>query len=268
MRKLRKGINIILIASGCCLLIFFISWAIRSLSVESRPKEIVTANFDVFYSGILKSEAEIISQTLESNYDRIRTDLQDPKHNKISVYIHPTQSEFNQATGLVNSKANGTSRGPWAFHLKYETWFNSIFPQAMEKVALHEFTHCVQLNILINEEAKLKRTANDAQFDKDFETKFTKYPQWLWEAICDYEAKMVNCLSVKYGMKNNPSLQELNNSNRIYNVGYTIIEFFVAQYGKEKLAEFIKSYGNFEQTLGISEKEFETGWYRFVDAKY
>lgn len=268
MGKLRKGITTLLFASGCCILIFFVSCVIRDLRVDSRPQEIVTANFNVFYSGILKSEAEIISQTLESNYDRIRTDLQDPKHNKISVYIHPTQSEFNQATSLVNSKANGTSRGPWAFHLKYETWFNSIFPKEMEKVALHEFTHCVQLNILINEEAKLKRTTNDEQFEKDFETKFTKYPQWFWEAICDYEAKMVNCLSVKYGMKNNPSLQELNNSNRIYNVGYTIIEFFVAQYGKEKLAEFIKSYGNFEQTLGISEKEFETGWYKFVDAKY
>jgi len=268
MSNLKKIIKTILIIIVCCILIFFISSTIRSFRVESSHKEIVTENFTIFYSGILASEAEIISNTLESNYGRIRTDLKDPEHSKILVYVHPTQSEFNKATGLSNSNANGTSRGPWAFHLKYETWFNSIFPKDMGKVALHEFTHCVQLNILIHEEAKLNPIANDTQFEKDFEKKFKKYPQWFWEAICDYEANMVNTLSVNYGMKDKPTLQELNNSNQIYNVGYTIIEYFVSKYGKEKLPEFLRSYGNFEQTLRVSEKEFETGWYKFVDEKY
>lgn len=268
MNKLVKTIKIILITIGCFALIFFISLAIRNFRVESETKEIITKNFTITYSGILKSEAEMISKSLESNYDRIRTDLKDPEHGKILVYIHPTQKEFNKATGLFNSKANGTSRGPWTFHLKYETWYNSIFPNDMTKVAQHEFTHCVQLNILIHEEARKKPITDDAQFDKDFEIKFKKYPQWFWEALSDYEANMVNSLSVNYGIKNKPTLQELNNSNQIYNVGYTIIEYFVAKYGKEKLPEFIKSYCNFQQVLGVSEKDFETEWYKFVDEKY
>ncbi|TRX25529.1 hypothetical protein FNW25_08795 [Flavobacterium franklandianum] len=78
------------------------------------------------YNGILESEAEDISKALELNYERIRTELKDPKHEKISVFIYPNQNDFNNATGIKNSNASGTSRGLLAFHLKYETWYNTI----------------------------------------------------------------------------------------------------------------------------------------------
>lgn len=269
MKKIKKIFKIILLSIGCFATVFFISFFIRKVRVESEIQKLNSAHFEVHYTGILESEAVSISKALEFNYDRIRTELQDPKHEKISVYIYPNQKDFNNATGLVNSKASGTSRGPLAFYLKYETWYNSIFPQEMEKVAVHEFTHCVQLNILIQE--ALLKTANEniANFDKNFEKEFEKkYPQWLWEAICDYEAGIVNKSSVKYGMKSKPTLQELNTSNQIYNVGYTIIEFFVSKYGKDKLPEFIKSYGNFEKVFGVTEKEFENEWHKFVEEKY
>lgn len=269
MHRLKKNIKIFLLTIGCLVVLFFMSFFIRNIRVESETKIINSRNFVVNYNGILKREAEIISNELELNYDRIRKDLKDPKHEKISVFIYPTQKDFNQATGLVNSKANGTSRGPLAFYLKYETWYNSVFPQEMEKVALHEFTHCVQLNILIQDALSKNKKENSADFDKNFEKEFEeKYPKWFWESICDYEADMVNNLSVNYGMKNKPTLKELNDSNQIYNVGHTIIEFFVSKYGKEKLPEFIKSYGNFEKVIGVTEKEFETEWYKFVEEKY
>lgn len=269
MKKLIKITKIILLTVGCLILMFFISLTIRKIRVVSETKEIKTSNFDIAYKGILENEAVDISKALEGNYDRIRGELKDPKHEKISVFIHPTQDDFNEATGLVNSKANGTSRGPFAFHLKYETWYNNILPKDMKKVAVHEFTHCVQLNLLIQDALSKTGKERMVDFDKEFEDKFLKdYPQWFWEAICDYEANMVNNLSVKHGMKNKPTLQELNTSNQIYNVGYTIIEYFVAKYGKEKLPEFIKSYGDFEEVLGVTEKEFETEWHKFVDEKY
>lgn len=269
MKKLKKIAKIIIVFTGSLTVVFFISLIIRNLRVESEVKKINSKNFVVIYSGILKSEAEDISEALELNYDRIRSELKDPEHKKISVYVHPNQSDFNKATGLINSKANGTSRGPLAFHLKYETWYNSIFPKEMEKVAVHEFTHCVQLNILINDALSKTPKEKMADFDKNFEIEFQKkYPQWFWEAICDYEANMVNSSSVNYAMRDQLTLQELNYSNQIYNVGYTIIEFFVSKYGKEKLPEFIKSYSNFEHVLGTTEKEFEAEWHKFVAEKY
>lgn len=230
---------------------------------------IESEHFNLNYNGILKSEAEEMSLALESNYDRIRTELNDPDHKKINVFVHPTQKEFNNATGLQNSTANGTSRGPLAFHLKYETWYNAILPPDMNKVAVHEFTHCVQLNILIQDAIVNKKFKNNEDFDKEFEKYYLEnYPQWFWEAICDYEAGIVNKASVNYGMKGNPTLEELNTSNKIYNVGYTIPEYLVSIYGKEKLPDFIKSYCDFEKTLGISEKEFEKGWHDFVKENY
>jgi hypothetical protein len=269
MKKLKKISKIILLSIGGLATIFFIPFLIRKIRVESETKKINSTNFVVNYNGILENEAEDISKALELNYERIRTDLNDPKHGKISVYIHPSQNEFNKATGLMNSNANGTSRGPLAFHLKYETWYNSIFPQSMEKVAVHEFTHCVQLNILIQDALSKYKNENVADFDKNFENEFEKnYPQWFWEAVCDYEANIVNNSSVNYGMKNKPTLKELNSSNQIYNVGYTIVEYFVSKYGKEKLPAFIKSYGNFEKVLGVTENEFETEWQKFVKEKY
>ncbi|HEV7349460.1 hypothetical protein [Telluribacter sp.] len=269
MKKIRNVFKWSLVAVGSLALIYFSSMIIREIRVVADNQEITTQNFVVRYSGILESEGKDISEALEANYDRIREELQDPKHDRISVYIHSSQEDFNKATGLINSKANGTSRGPLTFHLKYDTWYNSVFPQDMSKVAVHEFTHCVQLNILIQD--ALSKTAQErlGDFDKAFEEKFQKkYPQWLWEALSDYEAGMVNKVSVKYGMKNRPTLQELNNSNQIYTIGYTIIDYFVSTYGKDKLGDFIKSYGDFDKVLGVSESDFEIDWHTFTDKKY
>jgi hypothetical protein len=268
MKGLKKVVKFILLIIAGLALIYFTTFVIRKIRVENN-KKIITAHFNINYNGVLKTEANDISKALEANYDRIRKELNDPEHSKISVFVHSTQKDFNKATGLINSKANGTSRGPLAFHLKYETWYNSVFPQNMSKVAVHEFTHCVQLNVLIQDALSKTTSEKTASFDKDFEEKFLKeYPQWLWEALSDYEAGMVNKASVKHGMKNKPTLQQLNNSNQVYNVGYTIIEYLVSNYGKEKLPLFVKSYGNFEEVLGVSEKDFESGWYKFVDEKY
>ena len=104
---------------------------------------------------------------------------------------------------------------------------------------------------------------------KLFEEKFiNEYPQWFWEAICDYEARIVNSISVKYGMKKNLTLKDLNNSNQIYNVGYTIIEYIVEKWGKDKLPILITSYVDINTVLGVSESDFEKGWADFVDEKY
>ena len=95
-----------------------------------------------------------------------------------------------------------------------------------------------------------------------------QYQQWSWEALCDYEAGIVNKSSVNYAVKKKPTLKFLNSSNQIYNVGFTIIEYLILTYGKDKLPQLIKSYGDVEKVLGVSEQEFESNWYKFVEEKY
>lgn len=241
----------------------------RSVSVADKSAELRTDHFVILYQGIYKEEALEMAASLEENYDRIRANLNDPNHVTIRVFVHPTQSDFNKGTGLFNSNANGTSRGPNEFHLLWTNWFNSIFPDDPVKTAIHEFTHCVQLNILVKKAQEDLAGKRNEDFNKLFEEKFIKeYPQWFWEAICDYEAGIVNAISVKYGMRKNLTLKDLNSSNQIYNVGYTIIEYIVEKWGNEKLPALITSYVDIETVLNVSESEFEKGWIEFVSNKY
>jgi hypothetical protein len=78
----------------------------------------------------------------------------------------------------------------------------------------------------------------------------------------------VNTLSMKYAIRKRPSLDFLNKSGQIYNLGYTIIDYMASTYGKDKIPEFIKSYGNFEKTLGVNQKQFEKDWHNFVEKNY
>jgi hypothetical protein len=264
-----KKLKFILSAFAILILIYLAAMAYRTFTVVSELTSFTTEHFIINYRGVYESEAHQVAEQLEENYQRIRTDLNDPEHDSIRVFIHATQSDFNQATGLLNSTANGTSRGPNVFHMRWTNWFNSILPDDPIKTAIHEFTHCVQLNILIKQALHELNDQDKTQFDKLFEKKFLKdYPQWFWEAICDYEAGIVNGISVRYGMDKNLTLESLNNSNQIYNVGYTLIEYIVDKWGRDKLAPLIVSYVDIEGVLKVSETEFEKGWIEFVNKKY
>ena len=265
MKKTKK----IVLALAGLILAYFGAKMFRSASAVDKLTEIKTDHFVITYQGIYKEEAQDVADNLEEHYDRIRVDLMDTDHEIIQVFIHPTQTEFNKGTGLSNSTANGMSIGPDKFHVLWTNWFNGILPDDPVKTALHEFTHCVQLNILIKKAKEELSLGGHADFDKAFEQKFiNEYPQWFWEAICDYEAGIVNEISVRYGMSKNPTLEYLNNSNQIYNVGYTIIEYIVEKWGKDRIPDLITSYVDIENVLKVSESDFEKGWLDYVSEKY
>ena len=69
-------------------------------------------------------------------------------------------------------------------------------------------------------------------------------------------------------MSKNLGLKELSTSNQIYNVGYTLIEYIVAKWGKGKLPELVRSYVDIEGVLDISAAQFEEGWVEYVNEKY
>jgi hypothetical protein len=99
------------------------------------------------------------------------------------------------------------------------------------------------------------------------------FPIWLWESVSVYEARQfIAPKSLSYFTKNSyPGLQELNDrskGNKIYDVGYTIVEYILEQYGKNKLIGLIKNYGNMEKVLNISDEQFSKNWYEFVRRKY
>ncbi|WET04853.1 hypothetical protein [Flavobacterium sp. YJ01] len=248
--------------------LFYFARAARSFTVKQETRTLQSEHFIVSYSGIYKSEAEKVSKHLEDNYATIRENLKDVKHDIIKVFIYGSQFKFMNATGL-KEKAKGTSRGPNEFHFIYTNWFNSIFPDDPLKTALHEFTHCVQLNILIHKAKDTIITQDRRTFEKEFDKKFAaEYPRWLWESISIFEAKEVNTLSVKYAKSKNLTLEDLNKSNQIYNIGYTIIEYLTQKWGKDILPKLIASFGNIQKTLNVTSEEFEKGWIAFLNEKY
>ncbi len=268
--ELKKRTFLWLIIVGSVLaLAYFGSIAARSMMVAKGAHELRTEHFVLFYQGIREKEAGDVANHLEQNYARILEELGVPDQDVVYGYIHSSQDAFNDATGLAGSSAIGTSRGPSEFHIIWTNWHNSIFPANPLKNAVHEFTHCVQLNILISEALESWDGADPESFNAEFEDRFSRdYPQWLWEAISIYQAKEVNSLSVNYGMWTDPDLQSLNNSPQVYNVGYTLIEYIVETWGKEKIPMLIRSYGDLETVLDIDEKSFEDKWKMFVKENY
>lgn len=246
----------------------YFGWKLnRALTVRSDTKILKTDHFVISYQGVYDFEANAISRNLEANYQVVKSDLHDNSNDIIQVFVYGNKQEFNAATGL-NNNAIGTSRGPREFHILWTNWFNSIFPDDPLKTALHEFTHCIQLNLLINQALNSGPTDNRA-FNEQFEREFSEsYPRWLWEAVSIYEAKEVNRLSVKYAFRTKPGIQSLNNGNEIYLLGYTLVEYVVIKWGKEKLPALILSYGNTQKVLHVSAEEFENGWHQFVETSY
>ncbi len=247
---------------------FFILIAVRFFSVEKKLCHFKTAHFLIEYQGIYESNAVELASNLEQNYTRIRKDLRDPEHEIIKVFIHANQSEFNSKTGLSNH-ANGTTRGPLEIHVLWTNWLNSIFPDNPTQTAVHEFAHCVQLNILIKQMLAENPAMSKEDFNRMFEKVFSeKYPQWFWEAISIYEAGEINRLEIFYSKRNNLDLQSLSNSNQIYRIGYTLVEYIAMTYGKEKLPELIRSFFDTKKVLKVSPIAFEAGWKNFVAINY
>ncbi len=250
------------------ILIYFGAKGIRYFTVTKSLSELKTQHFTVKYNGVYLSNATEIAEDLESNYERIRSALKDPDHDIITVYVHGSQTDFNIQTGLTEH-ANGTSRGPLEFHVLWTNWFTHIFPDNPTQTAVHEFTHCVQLNILIKQALASAKNINEELFNKTFEENFEKnYPRWFWEAISIYEAGEINFLEVKYAKHYNPSLESLNKGNQIYRIGYTVVEYIVATWGIEKLPELITSYFDTQKVLAINRSEFEGGWKDYLNKNY
>lgn len=248
--------------------VFYFARTVRSFTVKQETRTLKSEHFIISYSGIYKSEAEKASTHLENNYAQIRGNLKDVKHDPIKVFVYGSQFKFNEATGLKEN-TKGTSRGPNEFHFVWTNWFNSIFPDDPLKTALHEFTHCVQLNILIDKAKETIITQDRLTFEKEFDKKFkAEYPRWLWESISIFEAGEVNSLSVKYAKSKNLTLEELNKSNQIYNIGYTIIEYMTQKWGNDSPPKVIASFGNIEKALNVKPEEFEKGWIAFLEEKY
>ncbi len=238
--------------------VFILLLVAISLLPEARSI-IKTRHFTfIFSSSIDRKRIIEISNILEDSYVSVARNLKTIPFDHIEVNIYANRWNYMKATKHFG--ASGNIEGPSKIHL-IETSL-----EESKKVAVHEFTHTVVLNLLINREGQPLNA-------KTFDQKFSSFPTWLWEGVSVYEAKQLvdpkDIEDLKTGKY--PSIRELNTrykGQKSYIYGYTLIEFILNRYSSEKLIELIENYGDLKKTLGITEEQFSQEWYVFVRKKY
>ncbi|WP_207423059.1 hypothetical protein [Desertivirga brevis] len=235
----------------------FLLLAISFLLEDRTIKK--TKHFSFIYSSSIDSQKIIdISTDLEESYLTIAQNLKTKPSTHIETHIYARKWDYIKATKHLG--ASGNILGPSEIHFIVRSLEES------KKVAVHEFTHTVVLQLLINREPQ--------PFDSNkFDQKFASFPVWLWESVSVYEAKefidpkqLEDLREGRY-----PSIKELNTRSKgqkIYTYGYTLIDFILEKYKRDKLIELIENYGDLEKTLGITEEQFSKEWYMFVREKY
>jgi hypothetical protein len=199
-----------------------------------------SANFTFRYS---ESSASVVTPylaELEANLPRVLADLNVTLSERIVGRLFPDRDEFQAATGFIGS---GAALGRNLFGL-------AAFPYAPSD-AVHEMAHIVTW--------QLSPPALDTS--------------WLWESIAVYEAgSFVAPASIPDLVgRRFPTLAQLNNLNnrpRIYEVGYTIMEFLLQEWGWPAVRQLVVSRGDLNATIGITPAEFEARWRGFVESRY
>lgn len=226
-------------------------------SVAEKTEEsnvLKTDHFVIHFTDKDSSNIDEVAKSLENNYNRIITSLNSPEMPVVHVHYYKDIQALKEAVKDVEPNlpdfAIGLATNASEIHLLSPNHDGLNF-QFMVSNTIHEFAHCVSLNINSN---------------------FANKPRWLWEAIAQYEAgQQMNPKSLPYLLEQTPpSLHDLSQftNTYVYEVGYYIAEYLVATKGEDILNELILNNGDIETSLGMTDEELTQAWFTFVKEKY
>lgn len=119
----------------------------------------------------------------------------------------------------------------------------------LDTTVLHEFVHNVTMAL-----------ANEKRHDS-----------WLMEGTAMYLAQHKDRQEPYYDELLEQGIPEIYTlkvpSEDVYKYGYSMVEYIVETYGREKLVELLREYGDIEKVLDISESEFRDEWVEFLNDK-
>lgn len=218
--------------------------------------EYSSAHLTFTYTSLDRDSIHAIARYVEASRDKIVADIQPDSMTTIRIYLYATLKDVHQAIGWPDAPkwVKGAVSGIREVRMispSSPDLEGSVPYDFMLSCIVHEFAHCVMLH------------ANRTMANK---------PRWLWESIAIYEsgqsADLKNLGYLATGSP--PTLDDLNNVNntRIYEVGYSIVEYIVSKWGIEAVRGLIRTNGDLVNTLHISQGEFQEGWYAYVVKKY
>lgn len=211
-----------------------------------------TMHFVLYCTDFDKSVMPLIAAQLENDYERLTSRLQHYPSEKITVEIYPNLQSYHAAIGHQQGY-EWLVGGAWSGMMGLVTPLNPgprhTFDTIMQ-TATHELIHLIV----------------DEMSD-------TEIPVWLNEGIATYESGQRQTNFAAWIEDGVPSIADLNFSSgietgAIYSFSYTIVEFIVREFGYDLLIELVETKGDFEESLGISESDFENAWHQFLLVEY
>jgi hypothetical protein len=219
---------------------------------EQLTPKLSTAHFRVLADRAGTTVLQAIADALEAAYPRVTADLRTGELATVSAYVWTDETSFNAAMranlGLLWPGTKG-----YVFATSSVAVLAAAAPEATAATTTHEFIHVATLAV---------------------NPSIPNNPRWLWETVALYENReFVHPATLAY-MRTGPlpTLAALNasfsDSRQIYEVGYVLGEFIVADWGLDGMVRLVQTNGNVSATLGLGVADFEARWYAFLEAKY
>ncbi|MEL6558546.1 MAG: hypothetical protein AAFQ94_10200 [Bacteroidota bacterium] len=234
-------------------------WDLLAIDTEkSLTHDYETEHFSFQYSLLDSAQIPKLANHLESNYDRLLSDFGLKQLPKTRIKIYPDYYSYHNA--VLTPNAPKWQRGR-AWDNDEIRMLSPIVAEeetgevvVMNNVVLHEFVHCIHLNLI-----------------KDG----TRVPGWLWEGIAMYKGCcnwVGNPKSLDYVEKGKiPTLKQIEKDRTYelkYDLGYFILEFLDKKYGWKKVLQLIDNNGQIEDALEISTKDFQNEFSQYMRAEY
>lgn len=205
----------------------------------------------VLHDTLEQADVAHLTRALGENYERVKDAFRVSSLPVVTIQIWSEEGAYQDAMeerlGMRFPGSRGYVTGDRELRLLYHRRLSA------QKEAVHEFAHVVSLNLNAN---------------------FGNNPRWLWEAVAMYAAEEFRHPGDVPELRKGsfPTLQELstdfNSGRSIYDVGYVLVEYIETTWDHDRLIALIRANGAIEETLGVSEADFEAGWQQYVQEKY
>lgn len=230
--------------------------------VEEIFSDAVEWETDAFVFHYMADDQDVVrkdlADRLEGALPRITADLGRIDSGKIHVYVYPTLEQFHRTILMpeVPEWVVGRALGRDQLHIVSPANPGPMHDtDSLLTIAVHELAHCITWSLV--------------ELTLDF-------PMWLYEGVALYYAGQYrNPKTLPYiKTRSYPSLETLSDQRDlqaveyVYDLGYTLVEFIIEHYGATALVDLLKSRGSIETAIGVSRKEFEDAWHRYIEDRY
>ncbi|MGD9208153.1 MAG: peptidase MA family metallohydrolase, partial [Syntrophobacterales bacterium] len=208
-------------------------------------KEISGNRFRIIYPDTLRQRAFDVARIYDTHLESISQNLEIDLDRDVPVFLYPSQNEFettNVITGLV--------RGTGGFTEFYKE--RVVFPvqsnnKRLERLALHEVTHAVQLNYLLESRYRSLQIILTGVLS----------PLWFMEGVAQYESGFWDSMPAMYVRDavmdhNLIPFNQLRGFSHLpphqirlaYDQSGLFIQFLVDTYGQESIARLLRLIKN------------------------